>query len=406
MLRSLIALAALLPLAACVDDGLETDASALGDGTPEAIGVLRFLNGPAADVATLDVAAALDARAAKNIVAHVRGADGLLGTGDDDPIADLAELDAIAQVGPATIDRLVAYVDSIGGIPRLTLEGVMLTQAEADAILAAARGATQAELDDAAALDARAATNIVAARPLADLAAVGAVPYVGATAIEKLRRWAPTWHGAPAPTCDPVVMQSLRECIDTAIAEQMIALPDAVGYCTPMPEYETCLDRFADEYATLCRADNDCVSPERCWGTPNDGSSVLGVCGTTAAETGEFDVDVPVAVSAAAGASATSVVVVRGLRTVPDVVSVEVDLDGVDARRVRLELTDANQGTSLLWDGATATSATLPGNLVPGPGIYYDDYVNGDWTLRVTTLGAGTAGTIASWRLRITSRWD
>jgi hypothetical protein len=441
MRRSLL-LATLLPLAACVDGGLETaDPAALYEGSPEAIGVLRFLNGPAADVATLDVAAALDARAARNIVAHVRGADGVLGTGDDHLLASVAELDAIAYVGPAAIDALVAYVDSIGGVPRLELEGVLLTDAEAAALLAAANGATELELDDDAGLDARAARNLVAARPLADLAAVGAVPYVGTSAIDRLRRWAPGWSGPPG--CDPLLMQELRECVETEVMEQMVGKIDAVAACVSRPEYATCVTRLESEYANLCATGGDCAEISldlECRGVPYDGSSVLGACvsldpipgegepcsatagcaagtvcaGLTVWDSGNcvpawmastFAADLPVEISAGAGATVASSTVVRGLASVPVDIEVEVDVAGADLGRLRLELTDPNGTTSVLWDGATMNGLP-PARMLPGNGISRDEAVNGLWTVTATTVGAGTAGTLDGWRLHLTSRWD
>jgi len=197
-------------LAGCF--GLDRDPGwtdqALFDGTPEAVGVLRFLNGPDATLQVLDIDAALDVRAARNIVAHVRGADGELGTADDDLLDDLAELDAISYVGPSAMDKLVAYVESIGGIPNIEVEGVALTAAEVDLIVMVANEASQSQLDDDAALDARAARNLVAARPLADIDTVAAVPWVGPSAIEKLREYAPTWTPPSPPEpeeCDTVI---------------------------------------------------------------------------------------------------------------------------------------------------------------------------------------------------------
>lgn len=435
-------LLSLLPLTACVDGGFETAApAALTEGTPEAIGVLRFLNGPAADVATLDVDAALDARAARNIVAHVRGADGVLGTADDDLLASIAELDAIVQVGPATIDRLLDHVESIGGVPRIDLEGVLLTDAEAAAILAAASGATETELDDDAGLDVRAARNLVAARPLATLQAVGAVPYVGSSAIERLRRWAPGWSGPPG--CDPLLMQEMRECVESEVMDQQVGKIDAVAACVMKPELAACVTNLEAEYANLCANNGDCYEISfdlSCQGVPSDGSSVLGACidpaavpgegaecsPTTACATGtvcagltlwdtgscvpawmanSFLADVPAAIPTGAGATVTSSTVVRGLATVPVDIEVEVDLAGVDIRRLRLELTDPNGDTALLWNGAT-DGGSPPARLLAGPGISRDDSVNGHWTLTAVTLGAGTAGTLAGWRLHLTSRMD
>jgi hypothetical protein len=72
--------------------------------------VLRTVNH--ASLATLDDRIALDARAARNIVAHRNGADGLAGTADDRRFATLAELDTVSFVGPVAFEKLVAFVQS------------------------------------------------------------------------------------------------------------------------------------------------------------------------------------------------------------------------------------------------------------------------------------------------------
>ena len=113
----------------------------------------------------------------------------------------------------------------------------------------------------------------------------------------------------------------------------------------------------------------------------------------------------PVAIPAAAGGRATSATVVRGLASVPVDIEVEVDLGGADPARLRLELTDPNGDTALVWDGA-AQGGAMPARMSAGWGISRDDTVNGAWTLTVTTLDAGAAGTLAGWRLDLTSRWD
>jgi len=199
----LTTLAMVVSMAAC--GGLDVDSrgsQVVIEGSPEATGILRFLNGPDASFELLDIDVGLDVRAARNITDHVRGADGILGSADDDLLDTLAELDDIKYVGPSAIDKLYAYVDSIGGIPELVVEGVLLTPAEVEAIMTVANGASQSQLDDDAALDSRAAANIVAARPLADIDALAAVPWVGGSAIGKLRDYAPNWS-APEPPPPP-----------------------------------------------------------------------------------------------------------------------------------------------------------------------------------------------------------
>ena len=62
----------------------------------------------------LDIDARLDRRAAEAIVAYRAGADGLSGTGDDDPIDTLSELDGITWVGPYAIEQLLAHAQVLG----------------------------------------------------------------------------------------------------------------------------------------------------------------------------------------------------------------------------------------------------------------------------------------------------
>jgi hypothetical protein len=468
-LRPVAALLA-LSLTACAAEDFGDAEGAIFEGTPEAIGVLRFLNGPAADLETLDVDAALDARAARNIVTHVRGADGVLGTADDQLLASIEQLDAIAYVGPSTIDKLLAYVESIGGVPRIDADGVMLTEAEAAAIVAAAGGATEAELDVDADLDSRAARNLVAARPLADIGAVAAVPYVGASAIEKLRRWAPGWE---APTseieCVPALRAGMRECVDAQLVDAPMSIDDAIAICTDAEAvgpvfdeicagplgapfcdlaYEQfftihvppCADALAAELAPLCLSNADCLSPERCMGMVNDGSSVLGRCANTTAPegysdlcdaqdecgaglvctgligygwgqclmawmSGSFTMDVPTYLSGTAGSSVTTQTTVLGLASVAVDVEVEIDLGGIDASRLRITLTDKHDNTGELWNGPVDGS-TLPARLVPRGGISGDQSINGTWKLTVTTVGGGAAGRLDGWTLHLTSRWD
>ncbi len=473
-LHTLPALLALSLTACIADDGTGDTELAITEGSAEAVGVLRFLNGPAADVETLDIDAALDVRAARNIVARVRGADAVLGTADDRLLVSIADLDSVSQVGPATIDRLLVYVESIGGVPRIEADGILLTAAEAAAIVAAANGATEAALDVDAALDARAARNLIAARPLADIAAVAAVSYVGASAIEKLRRWAPTWSAPPADdACVPALRAGMRACVEAQLAgqdpEEPLAIADAAAICADAEavgpvfdavcagpvgapfcglDYETfwttyvppCADALAAELAPLCQTDADCAAPERCWGQANDGSSELAVCvdirslpgegaecaahadcaaglvcaGLVAYDgwgqclgawsAGSFAMDVPSYVPASAGASVDSRVVVLGLATVPVDAEFELHLDGLDPRRLRISQADPNGNSGVIWDGAV-DGAVMPARLLPHGGVVGDEYVNGAYTLTVTTLGAGVAGTL-TWTMHMTSRFD
>jgi DNA uptake protein ComE-like DNA-binding protein len=164
----------------------------IAEGTPEAVGVLAFVNAPATTMAVLDDTVGLDKRAAKNIIAHRDGADARPGTADDDPFGTVDELDAVSYVGDAALSDLLDYARDNGWIKASDpvygrIEGVDFTVPEATATVALANEASEAELDVDAGLDKRAADGLVARRPFPTLEAVAASPYVGTAALNRMR---------------------------------------------------------------------------------------------------------------------------------------------------------------------------------------------------------------------------
>lgn len=119
--RSRLVVACALVLSACAgeaDEASDGRDDGFGGGkadggidpaSDEARAVLALVNDPAIDLDILDDDAALDARAARGIIAHRDGADATTGTDDDDRFDDLAELDAVPFVGRIAFDRLLAY---------------------------------------------------------------------------------------------------------------------------------------------------------------------------------------------------------------------------------------------------------------------------------------------------------
>jgi hypothetical protein len=161
------------------------------EGTPEAAGVLALLNDRSTTVNLLDIQVALDARAARAIVAHRNGGDGRFGTADDNRFDTIAEVDGVPRVGDATLQLILNYAAANGWIPSGdpvygTVEGVQLTVYEATDVLRVANGATFTELDIDAGLDARAAQGILDNRPYGLVEDVAAAPYIGASALRKL----------------------------------------------------------------------------------------------------------------------------------------------------------------------------------------------------------------------------
>lgn len=193
-------------LAACdagtTDDGVATISGGLAEGSAEAMGVLHFLNAASTTVTLLDVDVALDARAARALVAHRDGKDGKPGTKDDDPFDTVAEVDAVRYVGASALGRLVSYCVAHGWVPAGsdvlgTFDNVVFTVDEGMATLALANSASVEQLDRDVQLDRRAAANIVAARPIGTMLALSKVAYVGTTALRALKQAA---QNAQAPT--------------------------------------------------------------------------------------------------------------------------------------------------------------------------------------------------------------
>ncbi len=162
-------------------------------------GVLALVNDCETSASILDIDAALDRRAATNIVDHRDGSDTSCGSDDDDLFDDLDELDAISYVGDAALQRLLAYALAQGYLSDdaviAFVEGVAFTAAEIAGVLDIVNQASLETLDVEIGLDARAARGIVAVRPIASLEQLAAVPYVGARALQRLKDHLAVWQG-------------------------------------------------------------------------------------------------------------------------------------------------------------------------------------------------------------------
>jgi hypothetical protein len=198
-------------LAGCADpveggaEGELSTARVIEEGTPQAVGVLAMLNDPGTTLDTLDIDAALDKRAATNLIAHRDGADKRPGTADDDKFGTIAEVDAVSYVGDAALSALLAYATDNDWIPAGddyygTIETVSFTVTEAGAVVQLCNTASFTTLDVEASLDSRAAKGIVDTRPFTTVEQIAAVSYVGASALGNLKSYAASHAGGPLTT--------------------------------------------------------------------------------------------------------------------------------------------------------------------------------------------------------------
>jgi hypothetical protein len=171
---------------------LGSSAASLEENSLEAFGLLEFLN--QTDLVELDIDAALDKRAARNLMAFREGADGQMGTADDREFVSVAEVDAVKRIGPATLSKLVAYVESEGWVPKPwdllgIYDGVHFTYAEAGLALALVNSASVSELKEQVKLASQAVNSIETARPIFTVRALADLYYVGPAMLGRIKTY-------------------------------------------------------------------------------------------------------------------------------------------------------------------------------------------------------------------------
>lgn len=151
-------------------------------GTPEATGVITFVNDPATTFELLDDAVGLDRRAARGLI-------------DGRPFETIGQIDAVSYVGRVAMQKLLDWARDGGFVP------APLGRDAATLALVNDTAVDFVTLDDVVGLDRRAARGIVDGRPFASIEALDAVPYVGASALGKLADYALAHgYGAGGPS--------------------------------------------------------------------------------------------------------------------------------------------------------------------------------------------------------------
>ena len=163
------------------------------EGSPEALGMLAFLNDAGTTYELLDNEVGLDRRAAESIIAHRNGPDGELGWLQDRLFETVAEVDDCYYVGTTALNLIEQWAldhdwvalndDDVLGI----WDGVSFTVAEAEATLELANTAGAGFMDDDLGLDSRAVNSIVDARPIASVKDLSELYYVGKSALTSLK---------------------------------------------------------------------------------------------------------------------------------------------------------------------------------------------------------------------------
>jgi hypothetical protein len=173
------------------EDAVVSTASALTEGSADAVGILDFLDAQSTTFRVLDIDARLHRRTARAIVHYRNGPDGVHGTTDDNRITSVQELDDIRFVGGRSIAAILVYCEIHGLIPvgddlLGRYDGVSFNVDQGDAVIAVVNSAGERELDVLAKLDIRAVRSILRARPITSVEQLSKLYYVGGTALEHL----------------------------------------------------------------------------------------------------------------------------------------------------------------------------------------------------------------------------
>ncbi len=150
-------------------------------GSPGAVGVVRFVNDDSTNLPVLDDLVGLDRRAAKALMQHK------LDSGSFD---DITEVDDSWWVGPAALTKLESHAYANGWVPEGddelgTWDGVTFTTEQAELTLDFVVGADEQELD--ALLDRRAVDSILSAGDIQTIHALSELYWIGNAAMTILR---------------------------------------------------------------------------------------------------------------------------------------------------------------------------------------------------------------------------
>ncbi len=221
---------AVLFLLAAPGCGGEIEDSLLGTSEPIAFSsqdaalILDLANYPGTTLETLDLAAELDVRAAKEIISYRDGGDGLALTEDDNFFSDLAELQKLPYVASSALYKMRAYAMENPAPSPEAVEGIYFRGWEAESAVWAINFLSAKQLDVDAGLDAQAVENLVALRPFRTVTQIGAVAQVGPAFLETLRVQTPAiWHhkvSSQAGIYDGILFEDLTASVAFDIANK------------------------------------------------------------------------------------------------------------------------------------------------------------------------------------------
>jgi 1,4-alpha-glucan branching enzyme len=182
-------------------DELADDGAIVSSGdaltTTQQQNIAYALNDPRSTYAAL-TKFGLATTAAKNLIAHRDGPDGVYPSADDNTFDNYAEVDAVPYVGSTALSRLndwassLGYVDSSGNG---SWDNVTFTPAQQQKTIKMVNLVDKATLTSSTKvyLTSTQANTIIAARPISSMDQLSALSGIGTTAMTKLRNYSDKW---------------------------------------------------------------------------------------------------------------------------------------------------------------------------------------------------------------------
>jgi len=411
---------------------------ALSISTADAAELLAFVNDPGTTRGLLDDDLQLDARAAAAIIRHRDGADALAATADDDLFGSIAELDNVSYVGDVALAKLRTWALAHPVAKAEVVEGVSFTSEQVSVVLWGVNQSTNDELNDELQLDDRAVNGLLAGKPYVSIAQLGARPYVGPSALLKLRANAPAWASKRAGavtlagTFDGVSFDeaqakaAVRIANTKTLAELQAGGLPVVGAAPiignrPFATLAQVSAVSGVGAATMRALHAMAIAAVPVTPTVGDGGecdaaqrrclSGLVCAGLTWNEHGwcrpswmanTFRSGTQVAIPDGSPSGVSMGIGVFGLASVAEDVIVHLELDHPRKSDLRITLTQPSSAESVVWPVGSDGAARV----VMGWGVERDSQVNGEWFITIVDTVSGQAGTLNGWSLELTSRYD
>ena len=382
-----------------LDDGAEYAAEM---SAAEAVRVLALVNYPGADRTVLDDAVGLTPTAATSIATYRAGADGVFPSKDDNEIDGIPELDAIPNIGAAALQKLSTYASAHPAPEPVILGSRRLLGWQAEAILWATNTAPIGVFTGL--LDDRAAHNLIAARPLASLAAVDAVALIGPSAFDVFAGQSLTWWRAFAATTPP---PPLAGTYDGVAFDEVTAI-EALAIANIRTRDAMVANGVAGNGASIIIGNRPYTSLAQVAAISGVGPATMRGLHAFAAQqvsdgfvSGAFSSTADLAIPDGGAAIMQSLEVV-GLASVPEHVMIHLDIDHPRPSDLRVTLVQPSSAEIVVWAAGSAGAPLV----LAGATLERDSEVNGAWLLAVQDTVSGTAGVVRGWSLAITSRYD